>query len=236
MEKDKRPDIELYSDGASENNPGASGYGVILRCPSLNYEKEFSQGYEISTNNRMELLGVISGLEKLKNPSNVSVFTDSKYVAEAMQQGWFERWKDNNWKRNPKEKVANVDLWKRLEPLLEQHNVTFNWVKGHNGHPENERCDRLAVEASKNSPKLVDTGYDPNENLHIKVEKEGDLCRHCDTPVIKVMRNLGERPKKETYYEWWFKCPNCKALYMVEEAKRNSSEWKDTSQQQLDLF
>lgn len=137
MEIDKRPEIELYSDGASEpTNPGPAGFGVILRCPKQNYQKEFSKGFVISTNNRMELLGVIFGLEQLKFASDVSVFTDSKYVVNAVNLGWLKKWSEHNWKRDKTHKIANEDLWKRLFALMEKHRVSFEWVKGHDGHPE----------------------------------------------------------------------------------------------------
>ena len=237
MEKEKRLNIELYSDGASEpTNPGPSGYGIILRCPELNYQKEFSQGFEISTNNRMELMGVIVGLEQIKKPSNVTVYSDSKYVIEPIELGWFLRWEENNWMRSKKDKIANSDLWKRLGMMLKKHNVVFEWIKGHNGHPENERCDFLAVEACNSLPKIVDEGYNPNECLHYIVKKEGDLCYHCSIPVVKFEKYRNKKPKGTYYFEWYLKCPNCKAVYMVEEAKRLSSEWKDTNQSSPKLF
>lgn len=136
----------MFSDGACSGNPGAGGYGVILRYKDV--EKEISGGESETTNNRMELMGVIAGLEALKEPCEVLITTDSKYVADSVTKGWVYSWQKKGWVRSDKKPALNVDLWKRLLPLLEKHTVTFNWVKGHAGHPENERCDRLAVEQS----------------------------------------------------------------------------------------
>ena len=147
--------IQLYSDGACSGNPGPGGYGVILKYNE--HEKEFSAGYKLTTNNRMELMAIIVGLESLKEKCKVDVFSDSKYIVDAVNQGWALKWEANNWKRNKKEMAKNIDLWVRLLDLLEKHEVTMNWVKGHAGHPENERCDELAVAASA-SPTLIDDG------------------------------------------------------------------------------
>jgi ribonuclease HI len=147
--------IQLYSDGACSGNPGPGGYGVILKYNE--HEKEFSAGYKLTTNNRMELMAIIVGLESLKEKCKVDVFSDSKYIVDAVNQGWALKWEANNWKRNKKEMAKNIDLWVRLLDLLEKHDVTMNWVKGHAGHPENERCDELAVAASA-SPTFIDDG------------------------------------------------------------------------------
>lgn len=133
--------VELYTDGACSGNPGPGGWGSILRFNGV--EKELSGGERDSTNNRMELMAVIQGLEALKKPSPVDVYTDSKYVADGATQ-WLEGWKKRGWKNAGKEPVKNSTLWKRLDDLLKQHEVKFYWVKGHAGHPENERCDALA--------------------------------------------------------------------------------------------
>jgi ribonuclease HI len=137
--------VEIFSDGACSGNPGPGGYGVILRA--LDKEKEIS-GYESeTTNNRMELRGVIEGLKALKYPCDVTVTTDSKYVCDSINKGWAKSWKAKGWIKSDKKPALNSDLWDELLGLLEIHSVKFNWVKGHNSHPENERCDRLAVEA-----------------------------------------------------------------------------------------
>lgn len=136
--------VEIFTDGACSGNPGPGGYGVVLRYGTK--EKELSGGDSSTTNNRMELLGVITGLAALKEPCHVTLTTDSKYVVDSITKGWVYNWKKNNWIKSDKKPALNVDLWEQLLPLLEKHKVTFKWVKGHAGHPENERCDRLAVE------------------------------------------------------------------------------------------
>ena len=135
--------VYIFSDGACSGNPGPGGYGVILRCDGR--EKELSGGEAHTTNNRMELMGVITGLEALKMPCKVILQTDSKYVVDSVTKGWAKGWRKNGWVKSDKKPALNSDLWERLLNLLEIHEVTFNWIKGHAGHEENERCDRLAV-------------------------------------------------------------------------------------------
>jgi len=137
--------ITIYTDGACSGNPGPGGYGVVMIFG--HHRKELSGGEPATTNNRMEIMGVIVGLETLKEPCEVALFSDSRYVVDAIEKGWVTRWCANNWMRNKKEPALNVDLWERMLPLLALHNVTFHWVKGHASHPENERCDALAREA-----------------------------------------------------------------------------------------
>jgi len=139
--------VTIYTDGACLGNPGPGGYGVILSYNGK--EKEISKGFKNTTNNRMELRAVIEGLKALKENCDVTIVTDSKYVAEAMQKGWVAKWKANGWKRNKKEKALNIDLWEQLLDLCEKHNVKFEWISGHSGHPQNERCDKMAVNAAK---------------------------------------------------------------------------------------
>ena len=141
--------IEIYTDGACSGNPGPGGWGAVLSFK--NYEKELFGFESNTTNNRMEILAVINALKALKEPCNVVVHTDSKYVCDAVSLGWIKRWKENNWMRNKREPAVNSDLWEILLSLLKVHNVKFNWVKGHSGNPQNERCDRLAVYAIKRS-------------------------------------------------------------------------------------
>lgn len=150
--------IEIYTDGACTGNPGPGGYGVVLLYGQ--HRKELSGGYRLTTNNRMELMGAIVGLQSLKKKCAVTVYSDSKYVVEAIELGWAARWKANGWKRNKKEKAVNPDLWDQLLTLCSQHQVSFKWVKGHSGVPENERCDRLAVEAAAQSDLPIDEGYE----------------------------------------------------------------------------
>ena len=136
--------VYIFSDGACSGNPGPGGYGVILRCDGR--EKELFGGEAATTNNRMELSGVIAGLEALKYPCKVILQTDSKYVVDGIEKGWAKSWQRNNWIKSDKKPALNKDLWERLLKLLEIHDVRFSWIKGHAGHAENERCDRLAVE------------------------------------------------------------------------------------------
>lgn len=140
--------IEIYTDGACSGNPGKGGWGAVLVYNGI--EKELSGGELETTNNRMELTAVIEALSKLKEPCEVTLTTDSKYVCDAINKGWLNSWKNNNWKKADKKAALNVDLWQKLLPLLETHRVEFCWVKGHNGHPYNERCDSLAVSFYQN--------------------------------------------------------------------------------------
>ncbi|MBD5140836.1 MAG: ribonuclease HI [Ruminococcus sp.] len=135
--------VEIFTDGACSGNPGPGGYGAILRVGE--HVKEISGGEANTTNNRMELMGVISALSALKYPCDVVLTTDSKYVVDSVAKGWAKNWRANNWIKSDKKPALNADLWEKLLDLLEVHNVQFVWVKGHAGHPENERCDRLAV-------------------------------------------------------------------------------------------
>lgn len=139
--------VEIFTDGACSGNPGPGGWGVVLRFGSV--EKELSGGEKNTTNNRMELTAAIMGLKALKEPCEVRLVTDSKYVADGITKGWAESWRKNGWRKADKKPALNTDLWEELLNLLETHKVTIVWVKGHAGHPENERCDSLAVEFYK---------------------------------------------------------------------------------------
>lgn len=146
--------VIIYTDGACSGNPGPGGYGVVMLYNEN--RKELSGGYKKTTNNRMEILAVIRGLEALKQPCCVTLYSDSKYVIDAIQKGWVQKWKKNNWFRNKSEKALNVDLWIILLELLEEHNVSFVWVKGHANNVENERCDFLARRAITSGNLLED--------------------------------------------------------------------------------
>lgn len=149
--------IKIFTDGAAQGNPGPGGYGTIMKYGA--HEKELSQGYELTTNNRMELMAVIVGLEAIKKHDiPVTIYSDSKYVVDAIEKGWLWTWEKKKFKDK-----ANVDLWKRYIPLHRRFKPRFVWVKGHAGHPENERCDRLAVEAASGYDLIVDTGYKSTE-------------------------------------------------------------------------
>ncbi len=151
-------DITIYTDGACLGNPGPGGYGVVVRYGG--HRKELSGGYRQTTNNRMELMAAIKGLELLNEPCRVGLFTDSEYVQKAMTLGWAARWEANGWQRNRREAAQNPDLWAQLLKLSRYHDVTFNWVRGHAGDRENERCDQLSVQAANGRSLEADEGYE----------------------------------------------------------------------------
>ena len=153
MSKNKTSNIIVYTDGSARGNPGPGGYGIVMKSGS--HRKEFSGGFRLTTNNRMELLAVIVALERLKyDQSEVKVYSDSKYVCEAVNQGWLFDWERKRFK-----KKKNQDLWIRFLKIYRRHKVKFEWIKGHNNIPENERCDELAVVASQKEELMVDEGY-----------------------------------------------------------------------------
>jgi len=149
------PKVHIYTDGAARGNPGPGGYGVVMEWVGKPYKKEFSKGFKHTTNNRMELLAVIDALKKLKNPgTQVLVFTDSKYVVDSVKKGWVFGWEKKGYKDR-----KNTDLWKDFLVEYRKHEVDFKWIRGHNNHIQNERCDVLAVEASKQPRLLIDQGF-----------------------------------------------------------------------------
>ncbi len=146
--KEMKKHIELFTDGACSGNPGKGGWGAVLRYGQS--ERELSGGEKSTTNNRMELTAVIMGLKALKEPCHVTLTTDSKYVSDGLSRGWARSWQKNGWRKADKKPALNPDLWEELLRLTDIHDVDIVWVKGHAGHPENERCDRLAVKAYEN--------------------------------------------------------------------------------------
>jgi ribonuclease HI len=154
----KNKQVTIYTDGACRGNPGPGGYGVVLIFGG--HRKELSGGFRKTTNNRMEIMGAIEGLRALRQSCEVSLFTDSEYLVNAINQGWAQRWRKNGWKRNKTDRAVNPDLWEQLLHLCDQHKVQFNWVRGHAGNPENERCDQLAVAAASQPILPVDSGYE----------------------------------------------------------------------------
>lgn len=152
-------EVTIHTDGACLGNPGPGGYGVILDHEGR--RKELSGGFSLTTNNRMELLAVIVGPEALKHPCQVTVYSDSRYVVDAVSKGWAVKWRNNGWMRNKREPAVNPDLWGRLLGLLEVHTAQFHWVRGHAGNEDNERCDRLATEAARKDDLSPDPGYPP---------------------------------------------------------------------------
>ncbi len=148
--------VHIYTDGACSGNPGPGGYGIVMEWVGKPYKMEFSQGFRSTTNNRMELLAVIVALEKMKtNNIEIIIFSDSKYVVDAVEKKWLLSWKKKRFKG-----VKNPDLWKRFLKIHNSENTRFEWIKGHNEHPQNERCDMLAVKASKEEKLLIDEGYE----------------------------------------------------------------------------
>ncbi len=228
--------VEIYSDWWARPNPWAGGYWVIVRF--WKKEKELSWFEEHSTNNRMELTWAIKGLNALKEPCEVELFTDSSYVVNWIEKGWAEKWKSNNWMRTKSQKAINYDLWEQLLNAMKKHKVHFNWVKWHVGHIENERCDTLAtneiLKKTQNSPiipfhkgeenkqdlikKVLNTGLD-NSQKNIKITRENQPCRKCWTPVIKAIPKKTNKKNKSYYYRYYLNCPNCKTNYFVDEAK-----------------
>ena len=149
--------VTIYTDGACIGNPGPGGYAAILLYQG--HRRELSGGYRRTTNNRMEIMAAIVGLEALKEKCEVTLYSDSEYLVNAISRGWVERWRANGWKRNRREKALNADLWEKLLQLREDHEVHFDWVKGHAGTQENIRCDELAVQAAQQPNLPVDEGY-----------------------------------------------------------------------------
>jgi ribonuclease HI len=150
-------DVKIYTDGSAKGNPGLGGFGIVMERVGTDYVKEFSQAFRHTTNNRMELLGVIVSLEKLKKKASVLITSDSKYVIDSVVKGWVFNWEKTNFKDK-----KNPDLWKRFLEVYRKHDVEFEWVKGHNSHPQNERCDVLATSAYSNGV-LIDEYYEKNK-------------------------------------------------------------------------
>lgn len=154
-----KPVVHIYTDGACSGNPGPGGYGILMEWVGKSYKKEFSEGYRKTTNNRMELLAVIVALETMKTSEvEITVFSDSKYVVDAIEKKWLFGWQKKQFKN-----VKNPDLWERFLKVYNFNNTKFTWVKGHSDNPKNERCDQLAVQASKKENLLIDEGYEKNE-------------------------------------------------------------------------
>jgi ribonuclease HI len=152
------PEVTIYSDGGCIDNPGPGGYGVVLL--HKNHRRELSGGFRRTTNNRMEILAAIKGLEALKGRCRVKIYSDSQYLVNALEQGWARRWQSHGWWRNRKEKAVNPDLWERLLALIDKHEVRFEWLRGHAGNPENERADQLARQASYGKDLAIDEMYE----------------------------------------------------------------------------
>lgn len=240
----KIPEVHIFSDGWANPNPGPGGYGVILKCG--NHQKDFSQGYKKTTNNRMELLWAITGFQKIKTPSRVTLNTDSQYTINGLQKWWAKKWKANAWCRTGNKKAINHDLWAILLEESEKHEVSFNWIKGHNGHVENELCDELATLAMQRDDLLVDEGYieTPEKNTNSLLnslssqgkeatvtiwifEKTWTNCKKCEHPLVKKYpKHTKKTLEKQYYYEYFHHCESCKTNYMLQEAKRDIKTFK----------
>ena len=240
----KLPQVDIYSDWWARPNPWAWWYWVILSYKWV--KKEFIKWYKLTTNNRMELTGVITWLKKLKTKSKVNIYTDSQYTINWIEKWWAKKWKENNWLKSNKTKATNSDLWEKLLVLVEKHDVHLNWVKWHNGHEENERCDELATIALETFKLVDDKGFEKtntpviplnkgdednekkekikkvlNKNVDksIKITAEWQACRKCWTKVEKIIPKKKNTKNKSYYYKYYLNCPWCKTNYFVDEAK-----------------
>ena len=220
--------VIIYTDGACDGNPGRGGYGIVLLEGGS--RRELSQGFRLTTNNRMELLAAVVGLEALDQPSVVTLYSDSKYLINSMNQGWASEWEDAGWVRKAGKRVPNADLWARLLVLSEVHEVTFEWVKGHSGIRDNERADALSYAAIERDDLLHDEGYlnrlDLEKEAPSHITEEGQPCRKCGTPVVKRTPKGKRKPDQAYYYEYYLYCPGCQTRYMVEDAKRDLNQGK----------
>jgi len=167
------PQVVIYTDGACTGNPGPGGYGVILK--SSRHRKEISAGYRRTTNNRMELMAVIAGLVAVKESCRITLYTDSKYIADSVNLKWVFQWREKGWRRGKREKAQNVDLWEKILPLLDEHEVEVKWVRGHAGDPDNERADFLAVQAIRNPHLQSDEYY---EKQHARKERQSEILKN----------------------------------------------------------
>jgi ribonuclease HI len=213
------PHVEIYTDGGCEPNPGPGGYGVVLVHPKK--RAEASGGFRSTTNNRMEILAAIKGLQMLKQPCKVTLYSDSQYLVDTIMKGWAVAWKKKDWWRTNQERAANVDLWETLLALCETHQVEFRWVRGHAGNVENERCDQLSTAALRQPNPPADEGYENQPESaggRPKLTEAGQPCWKCSTPVIKQKGRA--RPRRDYYFEYYLWCPKCQATYEVEAAKR----------------
>jgi ribonuclease HI len=224
------PKIEIYSDWGARPNPGPGWYWVVMKYKNL--KKEFSGFVDNTTNNRMELTWAIIWLEKLKTRSDVTLYTDSQYTINGIEKWWAKKWKLNNWMRTKSEKAINYDLWERLLNIVEKHKVKFKWVKWHNGHIENERCDELATEQilkntsvsvqldnQKTKDNLIKKILNTNIDKNIKITREWQECRKCWTKVIKKVPKKINTKNKSFYYRYYLNCPWCSTNYFVDDAK-----------------
>ena len=182
------PDVTIFTDGAARGNPnGPGGYGAVVRYTDASgkvFEREYSAGFAVTTNNRMELMAAIVALENLKVPCNVTLYSDSKYLVDAYNEGWVWYWREHGYRNKQGDAVKNTELWKRLLEQTDRHDVTFLWVKGHNGHAENERCDELATTAADGDTLYVDDGGDLRDPVLSTEERAGVKSASGDTGAV----------------------------------------------------
>lgn len=218
----ERKTVTAYTDGACEPNPGPGGVGVVLLHKTA--RREFSRGYRLTTNNRMEIQAALLALESLKEPCAVDLFSDSKYLVGSIGEGAVSRWREAGWKRSNGRRIPNSDQWERLLELCQLHDVSFHWVAGHSGEPGNERADFLSYAALRRHDLVDDDGYllsvDIEHSAPSKITQEGQPCTKCATPVVKRTPKRHHKEGQKYYFEYYLFCPNCGTLYMVEEAKR----------------
>jgi ribonuclease HI len=193
----KLKEVTIYTDGCCIKNPGPGGYAAIL-CYS-NHEKEFSGGFQLTTSNRMELMAAIMGLEALKEPCFVTLYSDSKYLVDSVAEGWVNRWKSNNWFRNEKEKAINIDLWEILLSLCDKHTVKFEWIKGHAGHQYNERCDTISKREASKKNLPIDKEYENNSKM--MNQENPNLQLNYQVPE-KSKQKLANKQMKTIFTKW----------------------------------
>ncbi len=234
--------VHIFSDGWANPNPGPGGYGVILKCGE--HQKDISEGYKKTTNNRMELRWVIAWLQSLKKSSKVIITTDSQYTINGIKKWWAKKWQSNNWFRTKSQKAQNWDLWEVLLAEIEKHSVTFEWIKWHTGHFENEICDELATLAMKRNDLLEDIWYveapvssqtslipwskkNTSKTASVPWEKIWQSCKKCEAELEKkIPKHSKKTLEKQYYYEYYHHCPSCKTNYMLEAAKRDIKNLK----------
>jgi|GEM_PF-362585 len=223
-----RQPVTMYTDGACIGNPGPGGFGVVLLTDEK--REELSAGYRLTTNNRMEIQAVIAGLQSLQQDSDVTIYSDSQYVVNSMTKGWAVGWRKKGWRRNKGEVVPNFDLWQILLSLVEQHHVTFEWVRGHSGNPENERCDYLSVRAAK-KPTIIDVDYETPPLLPDDVEAlTQTVLTEAEIPVkeemsprketamnIALVRQVAKEAKRDGFTLQW------SLMHLIELLERNQS-------------
>ena len=218
--------VSIYTDGACEGNPGPGGIGFVIL--SEGSQVAFSQGYRHTTNNRMEIMAAIAGLESLKGKCTATIYSDSKYLVDAVMQGWAVAWREKGYVRKGGLRVPNTDLWERLLTLIEERDIRFSWVKGHAGDPNNERADHLSYAAIDGDDLLEDEGYLKQLELEkiapSKITEEGQPCRKCRTPVVKKKPRGKPKPSQSSYYEYYLFCPECETRYFVDKAKREINQ------------